>query len=409
MQDKKYILIVIVILFTSYAFGNIFSLEYSGWVTSQQYWEKVSKYKKFYKEIKFFSTWNINNGIVRKTWGIIPPSENPGKVKYIPCVKLNSRELNSLTKNQIRNLVKELTSKLQLKNCEIIELDIEREQGSKGGLDIKKCLSLIEELKLVNTIKVNFVVEPALIYEWSETDWAAIDKHINNYILMLYDYGKNQGKSQNPAPYKLVEEDIKMFLTRINKPKKINLGVPVYGFLWEEADDNSKYLGSLWLDTPLRNYFVPKYSISEYILSWEEKNDILSNRFLVETERNLVCWDKELKCFYFDIHRQEKCFKVYYEDVCSYLYKFTLANKYELNGICFWMLGREDILLYELISFRELPAILSKPKIRRMILFQYFHNKSIPKLNGKPILKSKIQIEENEQSIFTWKEKSIVF
>lgn len=409
MQGKKYILIVILILFSCCVFGDIFSLQYSGWVTSKEDWGKVSKHREFYKEIKFFSTWKITNGTAKKTWGIFPPSEKSCNVKYVPCIKLNSNELNRLNKNQIRNLVEELTSKLKLKNYEIIELDIEREQGSKIGLDLETCLSFIEELKLVNSIKVNFVVEPALIYEWTETEWEAIDKYINNYILMLYDYGKNQSKPQNPAPYKSVEEDIKMFLKRINKPKKINLGVSVYGFVWGEDGENYKYLGSLWMDTPLKNYFVPKYSISEYVMTWEKKNNVLSNRFLVETERNLVSWENELKCFHFDIHRKGKRYKVYYEDICSYLYKFTLADKYELNGICFWMLGREDNLLYELNSFKKLPAILSKPKIMTRILFQYFYNKSIPRLNGKPILKSKIHIVENKNPVFTWKDKSLAF
>ncbi|MDD3626068.1 MAG: glycosyl hydrolase family 18 protein [bacterium] len=394
--------ILMIILLPLSIFADILGLQMSGWMTSLNDLKKEEDYLSEFYCIRLFSVWEIRNERFVKSWGLIPNEVNESRVLTIPCVRISSDSINLIPDLNLHDIIQDLIKQLELQKGSIIELNIERNQKSINGLAYSKFKKILSEF-YKNGIKVNMVVEPQLMSEWNKNEWNAVDYMINEYVLMLYDYDKNSSKPHNPAPINNVENDIKRFLKINGNPRKIILGIPAYAYIWDIEKKDRQYLGSFWLEDEFPEYFFTSISVKSYILSWNEEGNVLLPKYLIcNKEKEILNWDEEYDAFYFNIKRENKYYIVYFEDILSYCSKFELAEKYDLKGVSFWMLGREDRLLFDLINQVKKLNISSTKAKEYKIIKEQMKYKSRILFNQNEINDCRIE-KQSKNSILSWK------
>ena len=381
-------LIFLLFLISIEARGDLLSLKLSGWVISES---DLLREKELFPDlycVRLFSVWEIKGEKGVKVWGITPTEFKDKNIFTVPCIKISSDSLNSIPDPGLSILAEDLINQLGLFAGKIIELNIERNLKSSRGLEFNKFKIFLSEF-ITRKIGVNMVVEPALMTEWTESEWREIDSMINEYILMLYDYDKNSLEPHNPAPIKKVKSDLERFLKLTIDPGKVILGIPTYAFIWSmEPEKGSRpYLGSLWLEDEFSEYFFTSISVKNYILSWSLSGEELVPDFLVcSPGGELICWSEDNGANYIYVKRGGGFYIIYYEDIQSYIEKFELAEEHNLKGVSFWLLGREDRLLTELVLQAETLEVKRFNSVQFQVLKKYFTNRSGLFFGDAPIL-----------------------
>jgi len=146
-------------------------------------------------------------------------------------------------------------------------------------------------------------------------DWMAIQKYVDEFRIMAYDYGWRGSIPRPVAPYYWVEDVIKYALAKVPK-EKIYLGVPFYGYGWSD-DFFSTY-----------TYATIELILSKYGVNFQYDPAQKTNRLFYVSE--------------FDKRDQKFPHEVWFENHVSLEAKLDLVKKYNLAGIAIWRLGKED-------------------------------------------------------------------
>lgn len=135
-------------------------------------------------------------------------------------------------------------------------------------------------------------------------------------VFMAYDqYTDSSKKAGTTAGYNWVKNNVDKFLGQegIEKEKLI-LGIPFYTRLWTENSDGK--LKSVPVNMKDLNTAIPR-----------------------DVERK---WDDVLKQYYAEYEENNQIKKIWIEDINSIKEKLKLAKDYDLAGVSFWSLGRQD-------------------------------------------------------------------
>lgn len=148
-------------------------------------------------------------------------------------------------------------------------------------------------------------------------DWSALGKVVDRVRIMSYDkhYTGSSPGAVTPLPWLL--EVARFAETKID-PRKIQMGLPFYGYNWSEGPD--------------RNVSV----------SWSQA------QFLIDRENVSVAYDDINKSPYFSYQRQEgnppEMFwrHVWFENARSIQDKINALHELNVGGVAIWRLGDED-------------------------------------------------------------------
>lgn len=223
------------------------------------------------------------------------------------------------TKNNFTNFVSDLSAacKISLPTCEM-SIDILADTGYKNRIH----------------------------------DLEAIDKYVNQIIIMAYDFYRPSSLQAGPvAPLRgkcgsvkytgsetCLEYDVITSVSDISKiisPSKLILGVPFYGYEWQVTTPN--YLsnaipktGAIASYKRIQNLILDPPDPSTFVLSWSNSSQ---SPFITYQENNLL-------------------YQIYYENTLSLKLKLDLINQSSLSGVAIWALGYETPYddLWETIS-----------------------------------------------------------
>lgn len=156
-------------------------------------------------------------------------------------------------------------------------------------------------------------------------DYEALAPHCDGAVLMAYDWRRPQTGPGPIAPIDWVEENL-LYALRYFPPEKIWLGIPVYGYRWEQSA------------IPKKGVALPAREA--------EKNAA----YLEITPR----WDQDAASPYYEYTNQEgQKFIVWYENQKSAAKKYQLARNYRLAGVAIWRLGYEVRDFWDIVPERD--------------------------------------------------------
>ena len=211
--------------------------------------------------------------------------------------------------NQLENLIKE-------NGYDGVNLDIEHVYPN----DRDKFSSLVGELyrRLAPQGYKVTVCVPAKKWDdpantWSGPfDYEAIGRNSHYVVLMTYD---EHGYSSGPGPVASCGwvSDVAGYACEKIPPEKILLGIPGYGFDWEEGGMHPAYL------------------------SYPQAVETAVSRGVG------VSWDDRAKVPYFFYRDDDgRNHQVWFENASSLTHKLEIVDRYALRGIAVWRLGLED-------------------------------------------------------------------
>lgn len=186
---------------------------------------------------------------------------------------------------------------------------------------------------LVREIKYNFsrsnltlgVAVPPETGEFIEGSWAinfdyaAIGRWADRIIVMTYD---EHGYSTLPGPVasrEWVKRVVNYSISSIPK-EKIMLGIPGYGFDWEEDKPGPRYLS---------------HRLATDIARSEQVEPVFSQEKTVPVFRYI---------------QNGKEHQVWFEDTRSFAVKVKIAEQYGLKGLALWRMGMEDPRIWSYID-----------------------------------------------------------
>ncbi|MEW5898563.1 MAG: glycosyl hydrolase family 18 protein [Bacillota bacterium] len=156
---------------------------------------------------------------------------------------------------------------------------------------------------------------------WSDSfDYGTVGRYAHQVVIMAYDeHGVFSGAGP-VASLPWVEKVICSVLREI-PPDKIILGIPAYGFDWNEDREEPRYISYAIAMATARRYQQP--------ISWDERAQVPYFTYVDENGS-----------------RHE----VYFENASSWAGKLDLAVKYNLGGVAVWRLGLEDPKGWEVLK-----------------------------------------------------------
>lgn len=195
-----------------------------------------------------------------------------------------------------------------------------------------------EELQTKNNfVTLSIDVSPTALIQPYLVDVAAIAPYVDKVIFMTYDF-HYQGSSVTGAVSPVngagisaefdSETSIKEAL-RILDPKKIILGVPLYGYEWETLNDYPHAA------------VIPGTGI---VASNKRVEDLLSSCASCSAQFDQV--SKESYVIYKDLETNT-FHQFFYPDEQAMQEKINLMKKYNLGGVALWALGYEGNTILE--------------------------------------------------------------
>jgi spore germination protein len=146
-------------------------------------------------------------------------------------------------------------------------------------------------------------------------DYQAHGEIVDFVIIMTYEWGWSGGPPYAVAPIDLVEDVIRYAATVI-PPKKIMMGMPLYGYDWLLP-------------------YMPRGT-------WAKRVSPQDALKLAARYGSTIQFDEKTQSpffYYYDTNKVQHV--VWFEDARSVRAKFLLASRYGLRGVSYWVLGEE--------------------------------------------------------------------
>ena len=144
-------------------------------------------------------------------------------------------------------------------------------------------------------------------------DYKAHGEIVDFVIIMTYEWGWSGGPPFAVAPINLVEDVIR-YAVSVIPPKKIIMGIPLYGYDWPLP-----YMpGGQWAKRVSPQQAIQLAAKYGSIIQYDQKSQAPYINYMDENGVQHVVW---------------------FEDARSVQAKFLLANKYGLRGVSYWVLG----------------------------------------------------------------------
>lgn len=144
-------------------------------------------------------------------------------------------------------------------------------------------------------------------------DWQKLGEAADQLYIMSYNEHWDTGKPGPIASIPWVKEIIEYSKSQKIQTSKLFLGIPLYGYDWEE-DSDEEAEG----------------------LTYEDIIELI-NEYEVETKR-----DEKSGAPYFSYENDDSKHIVWYEDTKSIMEKINLVKEAGFGGVTFWRLGGED-------------------------------------------------------------------
>lgn len=151
--------------------------------------------------------------------------------------------------------------------------------------------------------------QPGLLY--GGKDYALLGEAADSVLLMTYEWGYTYGPPMGVAPINKVREVVDYAITRI-PVKKINLGIPNYGYDWP---------------LPYERGVTKARTIS----NTQAVEIAIENNAVIE-------FDQVAMSPYFTYEKDGIAHEVWFEDVRSLREKFSLVREYNLRGVGYWQI-----------------------------------------------------------------------
>jgi spore germination protein YaaH len=157
-------------------------------------------------------------------------------------------------------------------------------------------------------------------------DWEALSSYADSLYIMSYGEHYDEGEAGPIASLPWVE-DIISYTESLNVAvNKFSLGIPLYGYDWEEDEDAADGL---------------------------VYTDVMA---LVADHEAEPVWDSEAASPYFHYDEDGDDHEVWFENAKSATEKIELAKKSGFGGITFWRLGGEDRDTWRELNMIGIPA-----------------------------------------------------
>lgn len=226
-------------------------------------------------------------------------------------------------------LTSQIASTIEQYDLDGINVDIEHVTAEERE-DYSQFVKLLKEkLPDEKTVSVAVAANPeGWNTGWQGAyDYSTLAQYSDYLMLMAYDEHSVNNETSGPvASLSFVEKTIKYALSQKVSSKKIVLGVPFYGRLW---NDGGTILG---IDVPIKNVdiLIERYN-GEIV--YDEKYQSAKATFTVESndEPSTVNGTKLTPGTY----------TLWYENEESIKAKLQLVQKYNLKGVGIWNLGKE--------------------------------------------------------------------
>jgi spore germination protein len=244
-----------------------------------------------------------------------------------------------------RALVSEVVPIMQTYGFEDLNLDIESFLPASDSARANYTVfieTVAAEVRSRNLGTITIEIPPIALFRQLLMDPVAVGRVADRVVLMAYDYHYSGSFLAGPvAPLsgapEVREFDVEMAVAeavRVIDPRKIILGVPLYGYEWETISDVS---GAATI--PGTAATASTMRIAQLLSDCATCSAIFDP---ISAEAALV-WKEE---DYFN--------QIFYETAVSMQKKIELAQAYRLGGIALWALGYEDAsLLAPLAAYKN--------------------------------------------------------
>ena len=215
-----------------------------------------------------------------------------------------------------RALIANLLAVIQENGFAGIEIDIENIYPRDRELFNQLIKELAEALapgQYILSVALPARLDGQTGLSWSDSfDYQTVGRYAHQVVIMTYDEHGVFGGPGPVASLPWVEKVICSVLREI-PPAKVILGIPAYGFDWNEDREQPRYISSAIATATARRY--------GQAINWDEK--------------------AQVPCFTY-VDENGSRHAVYFESASSWAGKLDLAVKYNLGGVAVWRLGLED-------------------------------------------------------------------
>lgn len=258
--------------------------------------------------------WAKQNGY--KVWALF---NNDGMIETTTEI-LNDYKL----RNKVIESIVSLAVKYQIDG---INIDFENMYKKDKDMYSRLIIELYPRLKEKGLALSVDVTAPDGGDTWSQCfDRKTIADNADYISFMAYDqYSVGSNKAGTTAGYNWVKNNIDKFIGQEEVPKeKLLLGIPFYTRLWTE-DSSGKLVGT------------PK------TVNMKDVNNAIPST----AQRT---WDELLKQYYAEYNEGANIKKIWIEDINSIREKLNLVKDYDLAGVAFWSLDRQDDAVWKEVN-----------------------------------------------------------
>lgn len=165
-------------------------------------------------------------------------------------------------------------------------------------------------------------------------DWKALSTYADELYIMAYGEHWDEGSPGPIASSQWVEKIVEYAREQALPLEKFYLGLPLYGYDWEEGSDD-KATGLTYQDV---RRLMDKYKIASE-------------------------WGEDTPAPFFRYEEDERGHEVWFENAASVEEKIKLAQSAGFGGVTFWRLGGEDPEVWERVRRMTTPiATPAKPE-----------------------------------------------
>ena len=186
-------------------------------------------------------------------------------------------------------------------------------------------IELYPRLKEINVVLAVDITAPDGGETWSECFNRNVIADNSDYVIfMAYDQTTSgSGKAGTTAGFNWVKTNVDKFLGQEGVAKeKLILGIPFYTKIWTE---------------------VANGKVTAKTVNMKDVNSVVP----ANVERK---WNEELRQYYVEYLENSATKKMWIEDIKSISEKLMIARDYNLAGVAFWSLDRQDDAVWEQVN-----------------------------------------------------------